>query len=181
MMQRKCRTPLLALDEAEDVFELQPQPMALLVDVEGTLTEFVPSQRSVTEALARFDELAVRNGLDRRRLRYLSNAGLAKGGRWPGMPIRLHCRAHKPFFNPPEEFRSYGPRTIVVGDQYLTDGLLAWRFGFSFALVSARGERPAWPRIQLAVGRALSGLFFRPTHHRKARPEPGRRHQSRTP
>jgi hypothetical protein len=164
------RVPLLELDDAEKVFQLQPQPMALLVDVEGTLTEFAPSRLSVVEALARFDEVAVRNGLDLRRLHYLTNAGLAEGGRWPGMPVRLHRRAHKPFSSPPEQFQSYGYRTVVVGDQYLTDGLLAWRFGFSFGLVSARRQQPAWPQIQLAVGRAVSRLFFQTVHGRRILP-----------
>jgi predicted HAD superfamily phosphohydrolase YqeG len=156
------RVPLLLLEAPEAVFDLAPPPAALLVDVEGTLTEFEPSQRSVIDALVRFDEMAERNGVDIQRLHYVTNAKVIEGGsKWDTMPSRLHCDAQKPFFTPPEEFRLYGQRTVVVGDQYFTDGLLAWRFGFSFGLVRSRYPQPTWPRLQLFSGRALSWLFFR--------------------
>jgi hypothetical protein len=156
------RVPLLPLEAPEMVFDLEPPPIALLVDVEGTLTEFTPSRRSVIDALAHFDEIAGRNGIDVRRLHYVTNAKFVEGrNRWDAMPARLHCCARKPFFTPPEEFWLYGHRTVVIGDQYFTDGLLAWRFGFSFGLVRSRYPQPTWPRLQLFGGRALSWLFFR--------------------
>ena len=161
-MRVHSRVPLLRLEVPEVVFDLEPPPAALLVDVEGTLTEFAPSRRSVIDALARFDEIAERHGVDIRRLHYVTNAKFVEGSsRWDAMPARLHCNVQKPFFTPPEEFRLHGHRTVVVGDQYFTDGLLAWRFGFSFGLVISRYPQPMWPRLQLFGGRALSWLFFR--------------------
>ncbi len=156
------RVPFLRLDKPEHVFDLQLPSVALLVDLEGTLTEFSPSPRSVIEAMKYFDEVAARNGVDLKYLHYVTNADLKEGGaRWPAMPARLHFNARKPFFNPPSEFLKHGQTTIVLGDQYFTDGLLAWRFGFSFALVSAMGQRPLWPRIQLFIGHMLARLFFK--------------------
>jgi hypothetical protein len=38
---------------------------------------------------------------------------------------------------------------------------MAWRFGFSFGLVTPSGRPPAWPRAQLFVGRMFSCAFFR--------------------
>jgi hypothetical protein len=51
----------------------------------------------------------------------------------------------------------------VVGDQPLTDGLLAWRMrkrGAVFFQIEAMGG-PAWPRLQAAIGRAVAVLIFR--------------------
>lgn len=156
------RVPLLQLEKPENVFDLQPPVNGLLVDLEGTLTEFRPSRRSVIKAMAHFDEIAARNGLDLRCLHYVTNADLEEGGaRWPVGQARLHPHARKPFFTPPVEIRLHGHGTVVVGDQYLSDGLLAWRFGFSFGLVRAMDQQPTWPRIQLAIGHALAGLFFK--------------------
>lgn len=141
---------------------MHPAPLAFLVDVEGTLTEFGPSRRTVIEASARFDELASKRDIDLKRLHYVTNAALGptEASRM-SIPCRVHVRAGKPFFNPPEEFIVHGGRTIVVGDQYLTDGLMAWRFGFSFGLVGVAARPPIWPLIQLMAGRALSPLFLR--------------------
>jgi len=156
------RAPLLLLENPENVFDLRPTPAALLVDVEGTLTEFSPSRGSVIEALKRFDEVARRNSVDLRRVHYITNADFKEFGvQYPDFAARVHPHARKPFFAPPEEFRRYGNDTVVVGDQYLTDGLLAWRFGFSFALVRTSVDQPTWPRVQRAIGRVLALVFFK--------------------
>lgn len=88
--------------------------------------------------MAHFDEVATQKGLDLPRLHYVANADLeGEGTGWGAMALRFHRRARKPFFTPPEEVRRHGHGVAVVGDQYLTDRLLAWRLGFAFGLVSA--------------------------------------------
>ncbi len=162
MKRMPRRIPLLLLEKPENVFDMQPGPAALLVDLEGTLTEFSPSESSVMEAVAHFDEVATRNGLDLGRVHYITNADLKElRAQCAEILARVHLRAQKPFFTPPADFLQHGYRTVVVGDQYLTDGLLAWRFGFSFGLVKAPGHQPLWPRMQLFSGRALSHVFLR--------------------
>ncbi len=156
------RVPLLLLEKPENVFDLHPSPAAVLVDLEGTLTEFSPPPSSVIEALSQFDEAATQNGLPLSKIHYVTNANLGEiKDSCPALSGRFHPAAHKPFFTPPHEFQLRGHRTVVVGDQYLTDGLLAWRFGFSFALVRTNGHEPAWPRLQLFIGRKLAHVFFR--------------------
>src|SRR6266851_5798106 len=142
----RSRAPLLLLKRAEDVFKLCPSPEALLVDLEGTLTTFSPSLNSVISAIADFDVVAKQNGLDLNRIHYVTNATL-KGFETQGVEYapRVHTRAHKPFFTPPEEFCRLRHETIVVGDQYLTDGLMAYRHGLSFGLVKRSGRQPTWP------------------------------------
>ena len=157
-----CRVPLFLLEEPESVFDLRPMPSAILVDLEGTLTGFCPLRRSVAGALVNFDTFAKSKGVDLSRLHYVTNAGVRDIRiECPAISDRIHLQAHKPFFTPPKEFRADPMQTIVVGDQYLTDGLLAWRWGFSFGLVRWSGQRPLWPRLQLAFGGLLSNLCFK--------------------
>lgn len=155
------RAPIARVQHAHCVFELESKPVALLVDVEGTLTDFAPTPNVLVEALSEFDELAMRAGINVERLHYVTNAKVScveiEADRWQG---RLHCRARKPFFAPRTAFLTGGHRTFVVGDQYLTDGLLAWRCGFTFVLVEGRLNQPWWPRWQHRIGLLASPWFF---------------------
>ena len=53
-------------------------------------------------------------------------------------------------------------RIIVIGDQILTDGLLAWRFGATFLhLVVDADNEAARQAAMRTVGKILTALFFR--------------------
>jgi hypothetical protein len=155
------RVPILLFEKAEDIFRLQPLPKAAIVDIEGTLTEFGPSTGLVIQAILHFDQVALRNGFVN-CIHYVTNTSF-NGNQCPTISQRFHPSALKPFFAPPKELLFYGRDTLVVGDQYLTDGLLAWLNGFSFALTKPRGHSPIWPRIQRSMGWIVSQLFFRRT------------------
>ena len=153
--------PLLHLSGPDGALALQPPPLALLVDIEGTLTGFHPSINAVLEAVASFDRAAIRAGMDLDKIHYVTNASFARVlDLNPSLSPRFHSRSRKPLYTPPREFPRRGFEALVIGDQYLTDGLLAWRFGYSFALVEFLGEMPLWPRLQLAIGHLLSTFFF---------------------
>jgi hypothetical protein len=155
------RSRLFLLEKAQQVFDLRPIPAAILIDLEGTLTGFDPLPSRLLTAVADFDRLAVAQGMDLQRLHYVTNArfaGLELTGN--AMGERLHRQANKPFFEAPAQFRGLGRGAVVIGDQYLTDGLLAWRMGYSFALVRAADPGPRWPRVQRRLGQILSPLFF---------------------
>jgi predicted HAD superfamily phosphohydrolase YqeG len=49
---------------------------------------------------------------------------------------------------------------VVLGDQLLTDGLLAWRIGADFIHVIFDFSAPWWPRIQHAAGRPMANFLF---------------------
>jgi len=54
------------------------------------------------------------------------------------------------------------PATVVVGDQWLTDGLLAWRLRARFVLwKDTSGGRPWWATLQLLAGAALVRPLYR--------------------
>jgi len=50
----------------------------------------------------------------------------------------------------------------VVGDQIITDGLLAWRLDVAFLHVVPTVPMPWWPRLQTVIGRLLSPLLCKP-------------------
>lgn len=141
------------------MFDLKPLPAAILVDLEGTLVEFGPTVDAVIRAVSSFDSAVSESGIDVDKVHYVSNLNFRVPVGLPGFE-RIHVKANKPFFIPPKLFLDHGPKTFVIGDQYLTDGLLAWRFGFSFALTGRCGREPLWPRVQRSAGRCLCPLFF---------------------
>jgi predicted HAD superfamily phosphohydrolase YqeG len=49
---------------------------------------------------------------------------------------------------------------IVVGDQLVTDGVLAWRLGFGFAHLHPEGRRPWGPAALHQIGRPLRRVLF---------------------
>lgn len=81
---------------------------------------------------------------------------------WPaeGMPAAMVIDgARKPWRT---AYTGELPRpVVVVGDQVLTDGLLAWRIGATFVHWRHHGLVPAWPRIQQLLGRWPRRLVFR--------------------
>lgn len=50
---------------------------------------------------------------------------------------------------------------VVIGDQILTDGLLAHRLGADFVHMPHHGRVPWWPAAQAFAGRFLRRLLFR--------------------
>jgi predicted HAD superfamily phosphohydrolase YqeG len=162
------RIRIVTADRPDDVFKIVSSPRALIVDLEGTLTGFAPTLDSLSEAAAHFDALAQQHGVDLTCVHYVSNAKIIGDSKIQSELFpRVHCRAHKPFFSPPAEVRACGSNAVVIGDQFLTDGLLAWRYGFSFCVIAPSRSEPAWPRIQRKIGQIVLHWLFRcPTRSR---------------
>jgi predicted HAD superfamily phosphohydrolase YqeG len=78
--------------------------------------------------------------------------------------------ARKPFRTLP--YRLLPRPTALVGDQLMTDGLLAHRLGFAFGHVQ-HGERevPTGPRLMWLCGRLVQPLLFRPPQGGRDYPE----------
>jgi predicted HAD superfamily phosphohydrolase YqeG len=154
------RAPLFVLQRPEDAFRIVPQPLALVVDLEGTLTAFDPALAAVMRAIRSFDRVAAANGIDADSVHYVSNASIDRFNTLSnGDLARIHLRACKPFFTPPDELISHGRATVVIGDEYLTDGITAWRFGLSFGLVRPVAM-PLWPKFQRLMGSCIAPVFF---------------------
>lgn len=142
------------LDELEGMTAAAPSPIVVIFDADNTLvSQGVPVdefKRVVTAAVDRFEALAsvarviiLTNGPDR------------------GVPGMIH-RGNKPWTTRRRlSLDSTQPGVWVVGDQVLTDGVLAWRLGATFVLLAVDEQHEA-PRqaIMRRIGRAVSPFFF---------------------
>jgi hypothetical protein len=74
--------------------------------------------------------------------------------------VTFVSRARKPWST---TYLVDAPRPILVlGDQILTDGLLAFRLGGDFLHWRASGQIPWWPRLQTIIGAPAAKLMFSP-------------------
>jgi predicted HAD superfamily phosphohydrolase YqeG len=152
-------------DQVLEVVESR-QPACCLLDIENTLAPYAASRgevfRLVVEAL---DDL--RDVAPGARLVLVSNS---RNLRWlisslqPVAPdVVVLPAARKPWTRLDDVLRGLpADEVLVIGDQMVTDGLLAWRLRATFVhfLRSADAE-PAWPRLLRRAGRAIEGLIFR--------------------
>lgn len=78
-----------------------------------------------------------------------------------GVP-RMIPRGNKPWTTRRRLGLERNSRIIVIGDQILTDGVLAWRLGATFVhlVVDEDNEAPRQAAMRL-VGKILTALFFR--------------------
>ncbi len=75
---------------------------------------------------------------------------------------RMISRGNKPWTTRRRLGLDTGASIIVVGDQILTDGILAWRFGGMFIHLVFDKEREAARQAALrAIGRFVTTLLFR--------------------
>lgn len=143
------------LDTVERLVGAGPGPTVVIFDADNTLVpqgvgldEF---RRGVTAAVDRFS-----------RHPSVSRVVVLTNGPDRGVPGMMH-RGNKPWTTR----RRLGldadrGSTWVVGDQVLTDGVLAWRLGADFIHLCIDEEREA-PRqaAMRRIGRALRRLLFR--------------------
>ena len=67
----------------------------------------------------------------------------------PGKPMRI------------TPYRGFPRPGVVVGDQVVTDGILAWRLGYAFVQYHQRPDTaPAGPRLMGGLGRLVRPLVF---------------------
>jgi predicted HAD superfamily phosphohydrolase YqeG len=78
----------------------------------------------------------------------------------PGIEVAYLASAHKPFRV--GSYRDLPTPGVLIGDQVLTDGLLAWRLGYTFVQYAPERERvPGGPWLLAQAGRLARPLLFR--------------------
>lgn len=142
------------LDEVERLIDGVRSPIVILFDADNTLVrqgagpdEF---RSAVTAAVARF---AVHPSVSR--------AIVLSNGAERGVPGMIH-RGNKPWTSRRRLGIDRSDASVwVVGDQVLTDGVLAWRLGATFVhlVVDPSGE-DAVQAIMRRIGRRMRRLFF---------------------
>ena len=156
------RTPLFEVRSWAEVRRLAEHVAAttLVVDVEPSLQRWGATDPVDVDAAIR----TVLDGTDGvRRLLLVTNSPLRCSGpvsrRTGALSTEFLGSARKPFTPLTRLPRTDGP-VLVVGDQVLTDGLLAVRLGAVFGFWPATGQVPLWPRLQTALARPLLRLVF---------------------
>ena len=155
MLRRVPRYEASDLDHLERMVAESETPLILVFDADNTL---VPQGVSIADfragvgaAVERFASLP-----DVERVVVLTN------GPDRGVPNMIH-RGNKPWTTRGRlGLRRNGAPVWVVGDQVLTDGVLAWRLGATYVLLAidevAEAPRQATMR---RIGRRISSLLFR--------------------
>ncbi|MCD9625255.1 hypothetical protein [Rhabdothermincola salaria] len=122
----------------------------VVLDVHGTVASFDVQGVSLQHAAAEAIELAGTLGLA--DIVLLSNARLPFTSRDIGVPVTE--RARKPWRRLPR--LRHRRDAVVIGDQLITDGFLAWRLGAPFVHCTPYSRQaPALPRAQHLIGRCL--------------------------
>ena len=82
---------------------------------------------------------------------------------YPGMQVTYLASAYKPFRL--DLYRDLPEPGVLIGDQVLTDGLLALRLGYAFVQYTPERERvPGRPWLLAQGGRLARPLLFRRPH-----------------
>lgn len=148
---RQVRT----LDDVEAFIAKQGSDVVAIFDVDNTLApqEVAPDDFVilVNQAIDRFESLPLVS-----RVIALTNGP-------PRGVSRMISRGNKPWTTRRRlELRDRRRRILVVGDQLLTDGLLAWRLRATYLslVIDDQNEAPRQANMR-RVGRFLAGIFFR--------------------
>lgn len=143
-----------SLDEVADFVTAQPDAQVLIFDADNTLApQGIPPDHFsllVDGAIDRFQAHPAVN-----RVIVLTN-GPERG------VARITSRGNKPWTTRRRLALQGESRIVVIGDQVLTDGLLAWRFGATFLhlVIDEAGEATRQATMR-GIGKVVTALFFR--------------------
>jgi hypothetical protein len=142
------------------------RPATVIVDVQPLVAPWQAGPTDVAQGMTDFAR-AVAGAVPAtlRTLIFASNARLPRpasadvGSPAAGLVVLFVSPAHKPWRT---HYLADLPRPmVVIGDQVLTDGMLACRLRAPFIQLASRDRSPWWPRLQTAVGRPVARVTFR--------------------
>jgi predicted HAD superfamily phosphohydrolase YqeG len=158
-----ARSVLVDVGETELLLTvlIRYRPVTLVLDVQPLVVDWQAQSRGFPASARKVA------GIVRASLPSVTNLVFATNSNFPRVAITaqgtLHIlivtRARKPWRT---GYLQGVPRPVaVVGDQLLTDGLLAWRLGALFLHWHGSEATPWWPHAQSCFGHFLQPLFFR--------------------
>jgi predicted HAD superfamily phosphohydrolase YqeG len=140
------------------------RPATVVADVEPLVAAWDSAAAEVERRAARFAEkLAAAMPRTLRLLVFASNSRMPVPAdlRAENIDIVFVSAARKPWVT---RYLAAAPRPIVVvGDQVVTDGLLAVRLRAAFIHFIAEDRPPWWPRLQAVIGKPVARIVFRPS------------------
>jgi predicted HAD superfamily phosphohydrolase YqeG len=137
------------------------EPAALLIDVEPLVAAWGTGDSALLRGLReQLDECSAIASL--REVFFVTNSRRSPSEAIPSMafPVSYISHARKPFLEI-SRFSSLRPPVVVVGDQVLTDGLMAWRLNATFVQVPLPAGSSFAVRAQGSLGRVVASLFLR--------------------
>jgi hypothetical protein len=156
------RIPSVAVSDVSDVVTAVAHscPATVVVDVEPLIAPWKTRVLTFVEGAVAFQRAIALGAPCVSHLVFATNAVRPR----PALPdvIPLHTAvittARKPWRT--DYLRGLPRPIVVVGDQPLTDGILAWRLGAIFYKYEPATPMPLWPRLQHAAGLVLGPLLF---------------------
>jgi hypothetical protein len=140
------------------------QPKTLVVDVQPFVAPWGSSAEATMSAAVELCGYIADSMPCIRTLVFASNArSVGRRQRWQeGLQVMFVGGANKPWRT---TCLARAPRPVVVlGDQVLTDGLLAVRLHGQFLHWRPGGRPPLWPRLQEAIGELVAKFVFSPMY-----------------
>lgn len=136
----------------------------VVLDVEPLVAYWDSSQRSLDQGIAQvLSEIATIPGVVAVCFATNSARRPSADPSYPGMQVTYLASAYKPFRV--DLFRDLPKPGVLIGDQVLTDGLLALRLGYAFAQYTPERERvPPRPWLLAQGGRLARPLLFKRPH-----------------
>jgi hypothetical protein len=160
------RTPRLVVHDRDAVFAavVELQPAALVVDVQPFVAPWGCSPEAMVSAAVALSEYLAEEMPNLKTVVFATNARpvFHQLLREERPRVTFVSAARKPW-----RIAYVGdvPRPVVVlGDQIITDGLLAFRLHGQFLHWRVRGRIPCWPRLQAIIGEVLVQFLFSPMH-----------------
>ena len=155
MLRRVPRHIVADLDQLERLVATAPHPIVVIFDADNTLVpQGVPVDVFSRDVAAVVDRFEAQPSVA--RVIVLTN------GPERGVPGMIH-RGNKPFTTRRRLGLTAAHTGVwVVGDQVLTDGVLAWRLGATFVLLALDTEMEAPRQAGMRrIGGVLAHLLFR--------------------
>jgi predicted HAD superfamily phosphohydrolase YqeG len=146
------RVPRIRVSDLDQATRVHADAKAWLVDLENTLTGFDPSPREVEVSIQRFC----------RSLRSDASVVVVTNSRIEDSEfVSIVGAAHKPFTRSSRLGVRDLNTCVVLGDQPITDGLLAWRLRCPYIECRKSTREPIWPALLRVLGWAIAPLAFR--------------------
>lgn len=136
----------------------------VILDVEPLVAYWDSGQRSLDQGIAQvLTEIAEVPGVVAVCFATNSARRPSADPAYPGIRVTYLASAYKPFRV--DLYRDLPKPGVLIGDQVLTDGLLAVRLGYVFVQYTPEQDRvPQRPWLLAQLGRAARPLLFRRSH-----------------
>jgi hypothetical protein len=132
-----------------------------VIDVEPMVTPWDTDHAALATGVERVIDLLATAGLGLTTLAFATNSLRELPSLPERAPLAVSYRAGARKPTRTATYRELPRPGVVIGDQVLTDGLLAWRLGYTFLHFRPDGlRRPVGPRLMHLLGVPLGRLLF---------------------